>query len=217
MSDDTDNIIVRNTTPDDFKQIIELTKHVYPDTPSWTEQQLLSHHTVFPEGQFVTIDTSNGNLVGMSASLIVQWDDYDLDTSWRDFTDSGYFTNHDPESGRTLYGAEIMVDTRVQGKGIGTKLYNARQQLVYDLELWRIRAGARLRDYHLWADKLTPQEYVNAVVHKEITDRTLTFQLNKGFNVLYVVSDYLRHDPESLGYAAVIERLNDRLSGRLEQ
>lgn len=215
MSDTPGDIIVRNTTTEDFKQIIELTKYVYPGTPSWTEEQLLSHHKVFPEGQFVAIDTSNNSLVGMSASLIVQWDDYDLNTSWRDFTDSGFFTNHDPEHGHTLYGAEIMVDTRIQGRGIGTKLYNARQNLVYDLGLWRIRAGARLRDYHLWADRMTPEEYVDAVVHKEISDRTLTFQLNKGFTVLYVVSNYLRHDPESLGYAAVIERLNDRLSGRL--
>ncbi|MHB1299151.1 MAG: hypothetical protein ACYC0B_11535, partial [Gemmatimonadaceae bacterium] len=32
--------------------------------------------------------------------------------------------------------------------------------------------------------------------------------LNRGFEVLAVVEGYLRHDPESLGWAALIEWLN---------
>jgi hypothetical protein len=36
----------------------------------------------------------------------------------------------------------------------------------------------------------------------------LSFHLGQGFHVLGVVSGYLRHDPESLGYAVVIEWLN---------
>ncbi|GEM_PF-1459647 len=43
----------------------------------------------------------------MAASLIVLWNDYDMKASWRDFTDHDMFTNHDPERGRTLYGAEV--------------------------------------------------------------------------------------------------------------
>lgn len=50
----------------------------------------------------------------MSASLIVLWDDYELTTSWRDFTDAGMFTNHDAVNGRTLDGAEIMVAPAAQ-------------------------------------------------------------------------------------------------------
>ncbi|MBC7385057.1 MAG: hydrolase, partial [Cryobacterium sp.] len=49
---------------------------------------------------------------------------------------------------------------------------------------------------------------VKAVEAKKIWDPTLSFQLNRGFKVVQVVSDYLRHDPESRGYAAIIECIN---------
>jgi hypothetical protein len=42
-------------------------------------------------------------------------------------------------------------------------------------------------------------------------DATLSFQLKEGFHVLAVVPHYLTDDPESLGYAAVIEWLNPLL------
>jgi GNAT superfamily N-acetyltransferase len=144
----------------------------------------------------------------MAASLIVWWDDYDMTTNWRDFTDAGMFTNHDPMRGRTLYGAEIMVDPGLQGTGVGKKLYDARRTLTIRLGLLRIRAGARLRNYHRHAATLSPEEYVMKIVRGELGDPTLSFQLKRGFEVIAVVSNYLRHDPESLGHAAVIEWLN---------
>lgn len=210
MSPHGSDLIVRNTRSEDFPQIIELTREVYPASPSWTEQQLVSHLRVFPAGQFVAVLVEEGRVVGMSASLIVLWDDYDMTTSWRDFTDHGMFTNHDPENGHTLYGAEVMVRPSSQGRGVGRALYAARKELVLRLGLLRIRAGARLRGYHRWADELTPQEYVRKVVRGELRDPTLSFQLRHGFRVLAVVADYLRHDPDSLGYAAVIEWLNPK-------
>jgi GNAT superfamily N-acetyltransferase len=118
------------------------------------------------------------------------------------------FTNHDPDHGRTLYAAEVMVDPERQGLGIGSQLYAARQDLVTRLGLRRIRAGARLRGYHQFAQEMSPREYVTRVERGELTDPTLSFQLGRGFRVLAVTSGYLRHDPESLGFAAVIEWLN---------
>ena len=50
-------------------------------------------------------------------------------------------------------------------------------------------------------------DYVARVVSGRIVGPTLSFQLREGFRVIAVVPDYLRHDPESLGYAAVIEWL----------
>lgn len=198
---------VRNTEPGDFAGIIELTRLVYPSSPSWTGEQLASHYRVFPQGQFVCVEMESGRVVGMAASLVVLWDDYDMSSSWRDFTDAGRFTNHNP-NGRTLYGAEVMVHPGLQGSGIGTMLYDARRALAQRLGLLRIRAGARLRGYHKYADRMTPERYVQAVVREEIKDPTLTFQLHRGYHVLAVVKGYLRHDPESLGYAAVIEWIN---------
>jgi GNAT superfamily N-acetyltransferase len=200
------DVIVRQTQPGDFDQIVDLTRRVYVESAPWTREQLEAHHTVFPEGQFVAV--AGDRVVGMAASLIVWWDDYDLTTSWRDFTAGGTFANHDPAKGRTLYAAEVMVDPEWQGHGIGGKLYEARRALVVRLGLRRVRAGARLRGYHRYADRLTPLEYVRRVESGEIHDPTLSFQLHRGFRVLDVVAGYLRHDPESRGYAAVIEWVN---------
>ncbi|HZD40816.1 MAG TPA: GNAT family N-acetyltransferase [Terriglobales bacterium] len=208
MSPARSKIIVRNTRPEDFAGIAELSRAVYADSPPWSEPLLASHLGVFPEGQFVAIETATGRVVGMAASLIILWDDYDINMDWTAFTDGGLFTNHDPEHGRTLYGAEIMVEPSRQRSGIGGKLYRARRELVERLGLLRIRAGARLRGYHRYAHRMSAEEYVTRVVQRKLRDATLSFQLRQGFEVLAVVSGYLHYDPESLGYAAVIEWLN---------
>lgn len=201
-------ITVRNTRREDFRGIAELSVAVYPQSPPWNETQLGSHLELFPEGQFVAIEQDTGKVVGMAASLIVLWDDYDITDDWATFTDRGLFTNHDPARGRTLYGAEVIVHPTRQGAGIGKKIYAARRELVERLGLLRIRAGARLPGYHRHAHRLSAEDYVTRVVRGRIGDPTLSFQLKQGFHVLAVVGRYLMHDPESREYAAVIQWLN---------
>lgn len=205
-------VVIRETRLEDIPGVIALCRAVYPDAAPWTAAQLESHLEIFPEGQLVAERLEDGAIVGMAASLIILWDDYDQHDSWRDFTDRGFFSNHDPIHGRTLYGAEIMIDPAVQGRGVGSQLYAARRALAERLGVLRIRAGARLRGYHLHAASLTPVQYVNAVVAGTLADPTLTFQLHRGFHVIDVVSGYLMQDPESLGYAAIIQWLNPALA-----
>lgn len=205
-------ITIRNTRPDDFPQIIELTKVEYPKSGGWRHEQLASHLKIFPEGQFVAIESTSGRVLGFSSSLIIFWDDYDMKMSWRDFTDAGFFTNHDPRHGKTLYGADVIVDPKMQGHGIGKALYAARRKLVEQLQLFRIRAGSRLQGYHQFANIMSAEEYVFRIVQGELSDPTLSFQLHQGFHVLAVVKGYLHHDPKSLGHAAVIEWVNERIA-----
>lgn len=212
MKSQTCEIIIRNTEEKDFPQIIDLTRAVYPSSSPWKLEQLTSHLQVFPEGQFVAVESHSGQVLGAAASLIVLWDDYDTKMNWRDFTNSGYFTNHDPKKGRTLYGAEVMVHPNFQGKGIGGKIYQARKSLTEKLGLLRIRAGARLRGYHTYANEMSIKEYVIKIIQGELKDPTLSFQLGQDFYVIAIVKHYLQHDPESLGYAAVIEWINDAVA-----
>ncbi|MFQ5876216.1 MAG: GNAT family N-acetyltransferase [Acidobacteriota bacterium] len=207
-----DEVVVRNTRREDFPAIIDLSRRTYPHSPPWNETQLGSHLDVFPEGQFVAARADSGEPVGMAASLIVSWDDYDMRGSWRDFTSHGMFTNHDGVRGRTLYAAEIMVHPACQGRGVGRKMYEARRELARRLGLLRIRAGARLRGYGRYAERMSAEEYAVRVIRGEFRDPTLSFQLHQGFRVLAIVSGYLRHDQESRGYAAVIEWLNPRVA-----
>jgi predicted N-acetyltransferase YhbS len=211
MVDPTPQVSVRNTTPGDFRGITELCKRIYPDTEPWNAEQLSSHLRLFPQGQFVAVYGLDNTVVGMAASLVVDWDDYQMLDNWERFTADGMFINHDPQRGHTLYGAEVIVDPTLQHHGIGDKLYQARRGLTESLQLKRIRAGSRLRGYHQCADHLKPAEYVTEVVEGVRHDPTLSFQLQEGFHVLAVVPHYLSDDPESLGYAAVIEWLNPLL------
>ncbi len=206
----SDSVVVRNTRPSDFDQIIEISHRVYTNDP-WELGYLQSHLAVFPEGQLVAEDTATGRICGMAASFIVSWEDYHFEVSWNKITDFGYFTNHDP-AGRTLYGAEVMVDPQIQGRGIGKKIYAARRELCRRLRLRRIRAGSRLIGYASYAAQMSAEEYVLRVVRGELADPTLTFQLKQGFRVLGVTSNYLPIDEPSLGYAAVIEWINHKLA-----
>lgn len=211
MSPERRKMLVRPVESRDFPGIIELCERTYPNSAPWSEAQLRRHLEIFPEGQLVAVDRDQ-RVTGYAASLIVYWDDYHMEATWRDFTDRGMFTNHDPVMGRTLYGAEVMVHPEIRGSGVGGKLYDARRDLAVRLGLLRIRAGARLRGFHKHAGRMTAEEYVRRVARGSLRDPTLSFQLNRGFHVLAVVEGYLRHDPESLGWAAVIEWLNPTLA-----
>lgn len=211
MPDVTQQVRVRNTASRDFAGITELCRRIYPDTAPWNAEQLSSHLSIFPQGQFVALHGPEESVVGMAASLVVDWSDYDMLENWEQFTADGMFTNHNPKTGQTLYGAEVIVDPTFQHHGIGDKLYSSRRSLTESLELLRIRAGSRLRGYHTCATRLQPAEYVTEVVEGKEYDPTLSFQLKEGFHVLAVVPHYLSDDPESLGYAAVIEWLNPEL------
>jgi GNAT superfamily N-acetyltransferase len=206
------SIVVRLTRSEDIPGIIDLCERVYPFSPPWKAEQLQSHIDVFPEGQLVAQDSDSDRILGMVASLIVFWDDYGFSDDWRTFTGRGFFENHDPVNGKTLYGAEIMVDPIARKRGVGSALYAARFELAVRLSLKRIRAGARLRGYHNYSAQLTPEKYVEKVVRSEIYDPTLSFQLGRGFKVLGVVSDYLKSDPESAGCVAIIEWQNPNVS-----
>ena len=86
MNDGTNAIVVRNTRAQDFPDIIAMSRLIYPSGAPWSSLQLASHLQVFPDGQFVAMEQDSGQVVGMAAGLIVFWDDYDMQTSWVDFT-----------------------------------------------------------------------------------------------------------------------------------
>jgi predicted amidohydrolase/GNAT superfamily N-acetyltransferase len=202
-------IVVRNTQPEDFAGIREMAQMIYPDITPWSEEDLQQHREIFPQGQFVAIDKSSNQIVGMCSGLIIDWDHYETDMDWATFTNSGDYGNHDPVWGATLFAADVMVRPGLQGHGIGKRLYkHGRFGLARQIGLRRILAGSRLRGYHRYAGKLTAEDYVVQVVQGKLNDPTLSFQLAQGFHVLAVVGNYFAGDPESLGWAAVIEWLN---------
>lgn len=207
-------ILIRNTAPEHFTGIREIARLIYPAIAPWDDEHLRSHLAVFPQGQFVAVEEASGLVVGVCSGLVIDWDKQPDTSSWNALTADGYYTNHDPVDGGTLFAADVMVRPGFQGRGIGRRLYDrGRFNLARQLGLRRVVAGSRLRGFHLHADRLTAEQYTAEVVQGRINDPTLSFQLNLGFRVTAVIGDYFMNDPESRGAAAIIEWQNDEMAG----
>jgi GNAT superfamily N-acetyltransferase len=200
-------IIVRQTRVSDIKPLIDLQKRVYPTIPSWREDLLQHQLEVFSRGQLVA--EANGHLVGAASSLVVSWDEWEVQHTWQEITARGSFDTHNPH-GLTLYAAEVFVNPEFRSSGIGHALYQERRRLCRKFNLKRIIACGRLPGYHHYADQMSVELYAQKVIWGDIHDPVLSFQLHEGFNYCGTVSGYIPEDQESLGYAALIVWLNPR-------
>jgi len=197
--------VVRHTRSTDIRPLIELQRRVYPTIPPWREESLAQQLEIFPQGQIIA--EIDGQLVGAASSLIVLWDEWQVEHTWKEITARGSFDTHNPD-GHTLYGAEVFVHPKMRGSGIGRALYQGRRRLCRALNLKRVMACGRLPGYHRYADQMTALLYAQKVVWGDIVDPVLSFQLREGFHFCGTVSEYIPEDHESLGYASLIVWLN---------
>ncbi len=204
------SVVIRNTEPADIDGIRGLQKRIYPTIAPWPREYFERQLHVFPGGQFVAL--LDGRIVGSASSLIVLWDDYGLDHNWREVTDEGTFSTHNPQ-GKTLYGAEVFVDPAVRRRGIGRSLYAARRRLCRDLNLRRVIAAGRLPGFHSYANNMSATTYAMKVIWGDIDDTVLRFQLREGFQFCGIVEGYIPEDVESCGNAALIVWLNPHYRG----
>ena len=198
-------VIVRPTQHADVIPLIEMQKRVYPQIPPWREDLLHHQLDVFPQGQLVA--TIDDQLVGAASSLVITWDEWNIDHTWKEITAQGSFDTHTPV-GRTLYGAEVFVHPHQRGTGIGQALYRARRRLCRKFNLKRIMACGRLPGYHRYAEQMSAQLYAQKVVWGDLCDPVLSFQLREGFHFCTTVPGYIPEDKESHGYASLIVWLN---------
>jgi predicted amidohydrolase/ribosomal protein S18 acetylase RimI-like enzyme len=205
MNMEATKVTTRRMLPADIQAVVELQGLVFPGMPKWTEAELAQHLSVFPEGQLVAVD-ERGAIIGSASSLIIDWDDYAESAKWSAITGHGTFSTHNP-LGKTLYGADLCVDPCARRRGVGSLFYEARKRIVRERGLKRLLTGGRIPGYAEVAQSMTPQEYVADVVRGRRKDPTLSFQMANGLIVLEVVPEYLE-DPESRGYATLLEWLN---------
>lgn len=190
---------------DDYARLIELQQKCFPGMPTWQREHIESQIAIFPEGQLCI--EYDGALVASCSSLIVDFDHYDAWHDWREIADHGYIRNHDPE-GDTLYGIEIMVDPEYRGMKLARRLYEARKALARRFNLRRMIIAGRIPGYGANSEKMTPREYVERVMRKDLFDPVLTIQLANGFVLQRLIRNYLPTDIDSRGYATFLEWTN---------
>ena len=202
------SIIIRKFSESDIPQIVKLQTESFADMAKYgmifPSSFLRNHIKLFPNGQLLA--EIDGRIVGSSSSLIISLGSEYEAHNWFEITGNGLFSNHNP-NGDTLYGADISTHPDFRSMGIGTMLYDARKELAKKLNLRRILAGGRLFDYCKYSQMMSAKEYADKVVHGELSDPVLSFQLKNGFKFIKVLDNYLL-DKRSLNYASLIEWVN---------
>lgn len=198
-------VIVREIQPKDFDSIVALQLSCFPGMKPWSKEQFDSQLAIFPKGQCCV--EFDGEVVASSTSLIIDFEEYEQGHSWKEISDSGFITNHDPE-GDTLYGIEIMVHPDYRAKKLARRLYDRRKALTRELNLRRIVVGGRIPGYTTFSSDFTPTQYVEKVMTRAVYDPVLTVQISNGFVLKRVIKSYLDSDKESSGYATLLEWVN---------
>ena len=88
----TDSIVVIPSAPHYAGQMVELMCAAYDCSPeeTFSAEQFRSHMHVFPEGQFIALDTSADRVVGLTASMRLDFDPrLPLTASWVETTAYG--------------------------------------------------------------------------------------------------------------------------------
>ncbi len=201
------NYSIRHVTPEDYDAIIEICKLVYPTEKPYTLEELEDHRQVFPQGQFVAVENSRGEVSGVHFTLRLRMMDFHIDDSWDILTSGGSFLDHNAE-GPTLYGADIMVHPTHQHHGIAHALTDQARFLVEAEGLWRMVGASRLPGYGKHSSEMSVEDYVEAVVRGNQFDPVLSIHLKDGWTVVRPIHGYLQHDDDSAGWAVVIQWVN---------
>ena len=194
---------LRNLRMEDYDQLAKSFKRIYADSDVfWTKEQIKKLITIFPEGQVVII--VDDKIVGCALSIIVNYNMVKGDHTYAQVTGNETFNTHDP-NGNILYGIEVFIHPDYRGLRLARRMYEYRKELCEKLNLKAIMFGGRIPNYHKYADKMRPKEYIEHVRNREIYDPVLTFQLSNDFHVRRVIRNYLPSDEESEHCATLLQ------------
>ncbi|MEZ5039639.1 MAG: bifunctional GNAT family N-acetyltransferase/carbon-nitrogen hydrolase family protein [Saprospiraceae bacterium] len=198
-----DSIKLQFLTIEDYIELKEVMIEAYKAMPNsyWKKSHIQKLINIFPQGQ-VTI-MINGELAGCALSIIINDDHFDEHHTYKEITGNYTFNTHS-DKGDILYGIDVFIKPEYRGLRLGRRLYDYRKELCENLNLRGIAFGGRIPNYHTYADKLSPKEYIQKVRLKEIHDPVLNFQLSNDFHVKKILQGYLEGDEASKEFAALL-------------
>lgn len=198
------SLSIEQLQTDDYQDLLTAMKAAYPgwNGSYWSLQAIERLINKFPGGQLVV--KADGKVIGSALSLIVDYEKFGDEHTYKQITGSYTFNTHDP-AGDVLYGIEVFIHPDYRGLRLGRRLYDARKQLCESLNLKAIVFGGRIPNYSQYADRMSPKEYIYKVKSKEIYDPVLSFQLSNDFHVKKVLRDYMPGDAESKEFATLLQ------------
>lgn len=202
--EDIEHIELSYLNLDDYQELKEAWIAAYRSMPDeyWDEHHINLLIDKFSEGQVVI--KVNGQIAGCALSIIVNYEEYGDNHTYKEITGNYFFESHTDE-GDILYGIDVFIKPEFRGLRLGRRLYDYRKELCEKLNLKGIVFGGRIPNYHKYAGELSPKEYIAKVRQKEINDPVLNFQLSNDFHPSKVVKGYLETDPASKEYAVLLK------------
>lgn len=196
-------LLLRNLKISDYDDMVEVMTATYPDIEEhWSYKQIKKLIRIFPEGQICIEDKEK--VIAFVLTIVIDYSKFGDDHAFDEILGNYEFDTHDPE-GDVLYGIEVIVHPEYRNMRLGRRLYDARKDLCEQLNLKAIVAGGRMPNYYKYSYKLTPEEYIDKVMSKEIYDPVLSFQLSNDFRVKKVLTNYMPDDIESRSFATLLE------------
>ncbi|WP_299150215.1 carbon-nitrogen hydrolase family protein [uncultured Dokdonia sp.] len=201
---DIQHIELKYLELNDYQELKTAMISAYTNMPDsyWEEKHISTLIKKFPKGQAVI--KINGQIAGCALSIIVNYDDFEDDHTYRDITGNYTFSTHS-DDGDVLYGIDVFIKPAYRGLRLGRRLYDYRKELCEELNLKGITFGGRMPNYNLYAEDLKPKEYIEKVKRKEINDPVLNFQISNDFHPAKVMRGYLEGDEASGEFAILME------------
>lgn len=199
-----DNIEIVFLQNEDYNEVKNAMVEAYSKLPApyWEEEHIRTLIKKFPEGQ-VAIKVNN-EIAGCALSLIVDNVRLDIKHTYMQITGDYTFNTHNPK-GNVLYGIDVFIRPKFRGLRLGRRLYDYRKEMCERMNLKSILFGGRIPNYHLYAEQMSPKEYIEQVRKKEIHDPVLDFQMSNDFHPKRILKGYLEGDKESNDYAVLLE------------
>jgi len=195
-------MVIRKAELADIEEIISVEARAWPVEGVATAEQFKARIETFPDG--VLVAELDGRVVGVVVGEKVNLDQLKEEgISWHSITDGGFIKKSHNPSGDTLYGVDLSVDPQYQHRGIGRRLLQEIGKMAIKSNLKAGVLGARMPDYHKFAHRFTPEEYLNfRDKDGKLVDEELRFYERSGLKLLRAIKNYFP-DSESGNYGVL--------------
>lgn len=188
---------------EDYEELKTAMISAYKTMPNayWKEYHIQTLIEKFPEGQIII--RVNNQLAGCALSIVIDYNQFGENHTYREITGNFTFSTHD-EEGDMLYGVDVFIKPEFRGLRLGRRLYDYRKELCEKYNLKGIAFGGRIPNYYKYINDLSPKEYIEKVRSREIHDPVLNFQISNDFHPVRILKGYLEGDEASNEYAVLL-------------